>query len=73
MDLTEEVSGGAYQSRTQSLRDKMKKRRQAIESLMTGEAEVETPLKRTKSDSGVTEENVQENVEERCPVRRQTT
>ena len=65
MDLTEEVSGGAYQSRTQSLRDKMKKRRQAIESLMTGEAEVETPLKRTKSDSGVTEENVQENVEVR--------
>ena len=43
----------------------MKKRRQAIESLMTGEAEVETPLKRTKSDSGVTEENVQENVEVR--------
>ena len=65
MDLTEEVSGaGGYQSRTQSLRDKMKKRRQAIESLMTGEAggteglsKEETPLKRTKSDSSVTEES----------------
>ena len=56
MDLTEEVSGaGGYQSRTQSLRDKMKKRRQAIESLMTGEAggterlsKEETPLKKYK-------------------------
>ena len=65
MDLTEDVSGGGgYPSRTQSLRDKMKKRRQAIESLMTGEAggaeglsKEETPLKRTKSDSSLTEES----------------
>ena len=65
MDLTEEVSGaGGYQSRTQSLRDKMKKRRQAIESLMTGEAggterlsKEETPLKRTKSDLSLAEDS----------------
>ena len=61
MDITEEVPGG-YQSRTQSLRDKMKKRRQAIESLLTGEAvpcpgltpvTADTallPVKRNKSD-----------------------
>ena len=66
MDLTEEVSAaGGYQSRTQSLRDKMKKRRQAIESLMTGElggtegaASEATALKRTKSDSSVAEESL---------------
>ena len=33
----EDVGTGGYQSKTQSLRDKMKKRRQAIESLLTGE------------------------------------
>ena len=66
MDLTEEVSAaGGYQSRTQSLRDKMKKRRQAIESLMTGElggtegaSSEATALKRTKSDSSVAEESL---------------
>ena len=66
MDLTEEVSAaGGYQSRTQSLRDKMKKRRQAIESLMTGElggtegaGSEATALKRTKSDSSVAEESL---------------
>jgi len=36
----EEVGAGGYQSKTQSLRDKMKKRRQAIESLLTGEGVV---------------------------------
>ena len=67
MELAEEVTGagGGYQSRTQSLRDKMKKRRQAIESLMTGEAGIEAPLKRSKSDSSVTEEAVQEGGEAR--------
>ena len=65
MDITEEVPGG-YQSRTQSLRDKMKKRRQAIESLLTGEAvpcpgltpvTADTallPVKRNKSDTNLT-------------------
>ena len=71
MDMTEEVAS-TYQSKTQSLRDKMKKRRQAIESLMTGEAVVATdvikdtttnvPIKRSKSDTrkidiGETEDN----------------
>ena len=65
MDITEEVPGG-YQSKTQSLRDKMKKRRQAIESLLTGEAvpgpglnpvTADTallPVKRNKSDTNLT-------------------
>ena len=39
MDLSEEVPG-AYQSKTQSLRDKFKKRRKAIESLLTGEENI---------------------------------
>lgn len=41
MDLVgEDVSASGYQSKTQSLRDKWKKRRQAINSLMTGEGAV---------------------------------
>lgn len=38
MELPEDTHPpSGYQSKTQSLRDKMKKRRQAIESLLTGE------------------------------------
>jgi len=55
--MTEDVAGGGYQFKTQSLRDKMKKRRQAIENLLeTGAATSETvvdeaPAKKSKSDS----------------------
>jgi len=68
MDLgVEDVGGGGYQSKTQSLRDKMKKRRQAIESLLTGETpgssstvknEEVAPEKKSKSDDSVGKEDV---------------
>jgi len=71
MDLGgEEVGGGGYQSKTQSLRDKMKKRRQAIESLLTGEGVAKpveasgdaagVPEKKSKSDEGHVKDEVGE-------------
>ena len=42
----------AYQSKTQSLRDKMKKRRQAIESLLTGDGGVGVGVGADEGGSG---------------------
>ena len=72
MDLSEEVPG-AYLSKTQSLRDKFKKRRKAIESLLTGEEnavaattedEQPSPAKRVSVSTGARDDNVESDIRE---------
>ena len=50
--MGERRGAGAYQSKTQSLRDKMKKRRQAIESLLTGDGGVGVGVGADEGGSG---------------------
>jgi len=78
MEMSEENPGGIL-SKTQSLRDKMKKRRKAIESLMTGDTPpvaetiiaLDTPAlpKKSKSDKVVSESNGEKS-EEKAALER---